>query len=219
MWDLRWAERHWCQVFSQYFGFPCYSFILPTAPQSSPSSTHGGYRKNSAALSPQANYTDWASASCRQNLVPSFVDRRVSRGQRGGSPTVVILSFLDRTHGGYNRPVNGRSNSGPGFCSSRIDTSEHGVLGWDVLWNSSRLFYVAASVLPTTAATVEISKIKLLAQWNIPENGVITVHFAVYNLHPFRIHAISIFFHIYIYIYIYIYIERERERAFLLRTN
>jgi hypothetical protein len=30
-------------------------------------------------------------------LVPTFVDRGVSRGQRGGSPTVVNLSFLDRS--------------------------------------------------------------------------------------------------------------------------
>jgi hypothetical protein len=28
--------------------------------------------------------------------VPTFVDRGVSRGQRGGSPAVVNLSFLDR---------------------------------------------------------------------------------------------------------------------------
>jgi hypothetical protein len=51
---------------------------------------------NSVALSPQANYTDWATATCQRNLVPTFVDRRVSRGQRGGSPTVVNLSFLHR---------------------------------------------------------------------------------------------------------------------------
>jgi hypothetical protein len=31
------------------------------------------------------------------NLVPTFADRGVSRGQRGGSPTVVNLSFLDRS--------------------------------------------------------------------------------------------------------------------------
>jgi hypothetical protein len=48
------------------------------------------------ALSPQSNYTDWMTATCRRNLVPTFVDRGVSRGQRGGSPTVVNLSFLDR---------------------------------------------------------------------------------------------------------------------------
>jgi hypothetical protein len=30
-------------------------------------------------------------------LVATFVDRRVSRGQRGGSPTVVNLNFLERS--------------------------------------------------------------------------------------------------------------------------
>jgi hypothetical protein len=48
------------------------------------------------ALSPQANYTDWATAPCRRNLVPTFVDRGMSRGQRGWSPAAVNLSFLDR---------------------------------------------------------------------------------------------------------------------------
>jgi hypothetical protein len=46
------------------------------------------------ALSLQANYTEWATATCRRNLVPTFVDRGVSRGQRGRSLTVVNLSFL-----------------------------------------------------------------------------------------------------------------------------
>jgi hypothetical protein len=54
-------------------------------------------KTNSVALSPRANYTDWATASCRRNLVSTSVDRGVSRGQRGGSPTVVNLSFLDRS--------------------------------------------------------------------------------------------------------------------------
>jgi hypothetical protein len=49
------------------------------------------------AFSPQANYTDRATAICRRNLVPIFADRGVSRGRRGGSPTVVNLSFLDRS--------------------------------------------------------------------------------------------------------------------------
>jgi hypothetical protein len=53
--------------------------------------------QNSVALSPQANYTDWATATYRRNLVPIFVYRGVSRCQRGGSPTVVNLSFLDRS--------------------------------------------------------------------------------------------------------------------------
>jgi hypothetical protein len=43
------------------------------------------------------NYTDWATATYRRNLVPNFVDRGVSRGQRFGSPTVVNLSILDRS--------------------------------------------------------------------------------------------------------------------------
>jgi hypothetical protein len=45
---------------------------------------------NSVALSPRA------TAICRRNLVPTFVDREVSRGQRAGSPTVVNPIFLDR---------------------------------------------------------------------------------------------------------------------------
>jgi hypothetical protein len=51
-------------------------------------------KTNSLSLSSRANYTDWATATCRRNIVPAFVDRGVSRGQRGGSPTVVNLSFL-----------------------------------------------------------------------------------------------------------------------------
>jgi hypothetical protein len=53
---------------------------------------------NSVAFSPQANYTDGATATYRRILVPTFVDRGVSRGLHGGSPTVVNLSFLDRLH-------------------------------------------------------------------------------------------------------------------------
>jgi hypothetical protein len=48
------------------------------------------------AVSPQANYTDWATATCRRNLVPTFADTGESCGQRGGSPAVINLSFLDR---------------------------------------------------------------------------------------------------------------------------
>jgi hypothetical protein len=54
-------------------------------------------KTNSVALSPRANSTDWSTATCRWNLVSTFVDRGVSRGQRGGSPTVVNLSCLDRS--------------------------------------------------------------------------------------------------------------------------
>jgi hypothetical protein len=58
--------------------------------------TYKQTKTNSVALSPRANYTDWATATCRRNLVPTSVDRGVSRGQRGGSPTAVNLSFLER---------------------------------------------------------------------------------------------------------------------------
>jgi hypothetical protein len=54
-------------------------------------------KTNSFALSPQAKYTDWATAICRRNLVPNFVDRGVSRGHCGGFPTVDNLSFLYRS--------------------------------------------------------------------------------------------------------------------------
>jgi hypothetical protein len=54
-------------------------------------------KTNSVALGPRANYIDWAIATCWRNLVRTFADRWVSRGQRSGSPTVVILSFLDQS--------------------------------------------------------------------------------------------------------------------------
>jgi hypothetical protein len=52
---------------------------------------------NSVALSARANYPYWSTATCLRNLVPTFEDRGVSRGQRGGCSTVVNLSFLDRS--------------------------------------------------------------------------------------------------------------------------
>jgi hypothetical protein len=35
------------------------------------------------AFIPQANYADWAADTCWRNLVITFADRGVSRGQRG----------------------------------------------------------------------------------------------------------------------------------------
>jgi hypothetical protein len=52
---------------------------------------------NSMSLSLQVNYTDWATDTFRRNLAQTFVDRGVSRGQRGASLMVVNLSFLDRS--------------------------------------------------------------------------------------------------------------------------
>jgi hypothetical protein len=45
----------------------------------------------------QANYTEWATANGRRILVPTFAERRVSRGRSHGTPTAVNLSFLDRS--------------------------------------------------------------------------------------------------------------------------
>jgi hypothetical protein len=52
---------------------------------------------NSVAYSPQANYTDWTTAIFWRNLLPNFADGGMSRGQRSNSPTVVNISFLDRS--------------------------------------------------------------------------------------------------------------------------
>jgi hypothetical protein len=49
------------------------------------------------AFSLQAYYTDWATATSRRNLVSTFADGGMSRGERGGSRAVVNLSFLDRS--------------------------------------------------------------------------------------------------------------------------
>jgi hypothetical protein len=50
------------------------------------------------ASSPQANYTDWATATGRRILVPAFVDRGVLCGQRGGTLMAVNLSFVYWSH-------------------------------------------------------------------------------------------------------------------------
>jgi hypothetical protein len=50
----------------------------------------------SVVFSMRANSTDWATAAGRRILVQTFADRGVSRAQRGGTPTAVNLSVLDR---------------------------------------------------------------------------------------------------------------------------
>jgi hypothetical protein len=52
-------------------------------------------KTHSVSFIPQVKYTDWATATGRRILMETFADRVVSPGQRGGSPTVVNLSFLD----------------------------------------------------------------------------------------------------------------------------
>jgi hypothetical protein len=53
------------------------------------------YQTISVALRPQAKYTECVTVTDRRNIVPTFADRGMSRGQCGGSPTVVNLSFID----------------------------------------------------------------------------------------------------------------------------
>jgi hypothetical protein len=65
---------------------------------------------NSVAVTPQANYTDWATATGRRILVPTFANRGVSHGQRGGTPAAVNLSFLDWSHYFFSQVA-------PHFCS------------------------------------------------------------------------------------------------------
>jgi hypothetical protein len=51
--------------------------------------------KNLVALTVRLNCTDWATITGWRILVPTFPGIEVSRGQRGGSSTVVNISFLD----------------------------------------------------------------------------------------------------------------------------
>jgi hypothetical protein len=51
------------------------------------------YKTNSMAFCPQANYTDWATATCQRNLVPTFVDRGVSHGQAADPLRSLISVF------------------------------------------------------------------------------------------------------------------------------
>jgi hypothetical protein len=48
-----------------------------------------------------------------KNLVPTFADREVSPGQRGGSPTMVNLSFLDRIRYFFSQVTPNLSSQGP----------------------------------------------------------------------------------------------------------
>jgi hypothetical protein len=47
-------------------------------------------KTNSVAFSLQANYTDWATATCWRNLVPTFADRGVSRVRATDPPRSLI---------------------------------------------------------------------------------------------------------------------------------
>jgi hypothetical protein len=55
----------------------------------------------SVDFSPQANYTDWATAAGGRILVPTFADRGVARGQRGGTRTALKSLFSLSNSGVY----------------------------------------------------------------------------------------------------------------------
>jgi hypothetical protein len=46
---------------------------------------------NSVALSPQANYTDWATTTGRRILVPTFVDRGVVSAANPLRPLISVF--------------------------------------------------------------------------------------------------------------------------------
>jgi hypothetical protein len=56
---------------------------------------------NSVAFSPKEKDNDWAIATRRRIIVATFVDRGMSRGQRGGTPMAVRLRFLERSRFKY----------------------------------------------------------------------------------------------------------------------
>jgi hypothetical protein len=82
------VSRHTCGPFPSHQRVVSHLRTIPVSPACRVTHT-----PPSVAFSPQANYTDWATATCWWKLVPTFVDRGVSRGQRGGSPRSLISVF------------------------------------------------------------------------------------------------------------------------------
>jgi hypothetical protein len=78
LFDSRQKQRHLTVSGTSLRGTQNYllRFIAPP-----PTTQHS--KTNSVAFSPQANYADCETATCRRNLVPTFADRGMSRGQRG----------------------------------------------------------------------------------------------------------------------------------------
>jgi hypothetical protein len=73
---------------------------------------------NSVALSPQANFTDWATATCRRNLVSTSADRGVSRGQRGGQ----VMNFVLKTGYTFKLWTTFGQPDTPSSCELRWDS-------------------------------------------------------------------------------------------------
>jgi hypothetical protein len=58
---------------------------------------NGGHEHKRKATFVDLHNISVHTSTYRRNLVPTFVDRGMSRGQCGGSLTAVNLSFLDRS--------------------------------------------------------------------------------------------------------------------------
>jgi hypothetical protein len=71
------------------------------------------------AFNPQANYTDWATATGRWILMPTFVDRRVSRGQSCGPPQVVNL---------FSRPIGSQQHKSSPYVTSSTFRQREGLV-------------------------------------------------------------------------------------------
>jgi hypothetical protein len=106
MWDLWWTKHRGkcslstCPSFHQLLHtdlHPSSGAVTLAQTVANMAQSHPIQKKTSVTFGPQANYIDSATATCWRNLVPTFADRGVLRGQRGGSSTVVNLSFLDRS--------------------------------------------------------------------------------------------------------------------------
>jgi hypothetical protein len=73
-----------------FHSLPC---MLQTSLNSSALIYPKNIKKKLHHFSPQANYTDQVTTTCRRNLVPTFCRKRVSRGQRNESPQLLISVF------------------------------------------------------------------------------------------------------------------------------
>jgi hypothetical protein len=86
--------RYWCTRKVTYFDCLIPWLLSQKARLNGHCNTVRQHWNNSVAFIPLANSTDWATATCWRILVPTFVDRGVSRGLRGGSPAVANLRVL-----------------------------------------------------------------------------------------------------------------------------
>jgi hypothetical protein len=96
---MRGLPEHTSNLLALGWRLPCFQSLDESCFMQYGDQFHPPYilHRHSMALSPQANCTDWTTATGRRILIPTFADRGVSRGQGGETPTAVILIFLDRS--------------------------------------------------------------------------------------------------------------------------